>query len=131
MSEKTDPLYHWKRHSGFKKGLLTDIVFGDEATPQTIYQTTTNSQFQTKNKIDEQRFAGRSSGFTISDKGQKHIFFGDSSISPNNESVTRSDFKETIVNGVDSNYKLIQKRIISRGFLHIIQNQKIIQVLPT
>ena len=25
-----DPLYDWKKHSGFKKGLATDVVFGDE-----------------------------------------------------------------------------------------------------
>jgi hypothetical protein len=112
--EREDPLYHWKKHSGFKKGLLTDIVFGDEAIPHNDYQTTTNSQFQTKSQTDQQGFAGRSSGFAISDKGQKHIFFGDSSIASNKDSVTRNDFKETIVSGVNSIYSLTRKKKYSR-----------------
>lgn len=72
-----DPLYHWKKHSGFKKGLLTDIVLGDEHVSKGQYSTTMKEDYVKKTISNEGKTAGRFSGFVISDKGQKHIMFGD------------------------------------------------------
>jgi hypothetical protein len=45
IEEAPDPLYFWKKHSGFKKGLLTDIVMGDERTGQRVQSSTMHADF--------------------------------------------------------------------------------------
>jgi hypothetical protein len=92
-----DPLYCWKKHSGFKKGLLTDIVLGDQPTSHGQYETTMHTEYSQKSLSENQKFAGRSSGFVISDKGQKHINFGDEKIGDQCESVTDIDFKAPVI----------------------------------
>ncbi len=106
-----DPLYHWKKHSGFKKGLLTDIVLGDEhIVPRSHYVTTMNSDFGTKQLESGGKIAGRSSGFVISDKGQKHIMFGDEKLidGDRQETITKNTFKAppTIQKGMEKSIKL-------------------------
>ncbi|KAJ3255618.1 hypothetical protein HK103_006143 [Boothiomyces macroporosus] len=90
-----DPLFPWKKHSGFKKGLLTDIVMGDEHMSKSKYETTMNSDYVPKRISNNQKIAGRSSGFVISDPSQKHISFGDGNLvsSEHQESVTESAYK--------------------------------------
>ena len=90
-----DPLYHWKKHSGFKKGLLTDIVLGDEHSAKAQYTTTMQTDFKRKVLENGGKVAGRFSGFSISDKGQKHIMFGDTKMQENDrlDSVTMVNFK--------------------------------------
>ncbi|KAJ3272891.1 hypothetical protein HDV01_005214 [Terramyces sp. JEL0728] len=90
-----DPLYPWKKHSGFKKGLYTDIVMGEEHMSKSKYETTMNSDYIPKTICNNEKIAGRSSGFAISDQKQKHISFGDSNLDANlrQESVTENAYK--------------------------------------
>jgi hypothetical protein len=89
-----DPLYPWKKHSGFKKGLLTDIVLGDQRTSHGQYETTMNTEYIQKQLSQNEKFAGRSSGFAVSDRLQKHIRFGDDKVSERHVSVTGQTFIE-------------------------------------
>ena len=91
----SDPLYHWKKHSGFKKGLLTDIVLGDEHIAKNQFTTTMQTDYKKKTIETQGKTAGRFSGFVISDKGQKHIMFGDVKMQENDrqDSVTKVTFK--------------------------------------
>ena len=45
-TKANDPLYPWKKHSGFKKGLATDIIMGD------VRKWTGNAQFATTMHTD-------------------------------------------------------------------------------
>jgi hypothetical protein len=85
-----DPLYQWKKHSGFKKGLATDIVLGDlrKWTGPIQYNSTMHSDFNTDNSQGLSSFkAGR--------KPEQNISFGDTSTENKArfESLTSNDFK--------------------------------------
>jgi hypothetical protein len=97
--EQKDRFYHWKKHSGFKKGLKTDIVFGDGVVWHNDYLTTMQSEYKTLGKVKEthEKSAGKSSGFAISDRGQKHIIFGDVKLHADNESLTAAAFKAPVI----------------------------------
>jgi hypothetical protein len=67
----------WKKRSGFKKGLLTDIVLGDEHVSKGHFETTMHADYGSKTVEQGGKIAGRFSGFLISDPTEKHINFGD------------------------------------------------------
>jgi hypothetical protein len=117
MSDTTaDPLYHWKKHSGFKKGLLTDIVLGDEHVAKNQFTTTMQTDYKKKSIEKHGKTAGRFSGFVISDKGQKHIMFGDVKMQENDrqDSVTKVTFKPPRVdqNGIITCYLRNRRSLI-------------------
>lgn len=88
-----DPLYQWKKHSGFKKGLATDIVLGDlrKWTGPAQYDSTMRSDFNNTKLHD-------SSALKIFKKGEHHISFGDRSTENKArfESLTAKDFKPPV-----------------------------------
>ncbi|KAI8913234.1 hypothetical protein EDD86DRAFT_187490 [Gorgonomyces haynaldii] len=87
-----DSLYHWKKHSGFKKGLATDIVMGNKHTSDEPV-TTMHSDYVPKQKIDVMP-AGKPIGFDTTDKTRNHIVFGDMKMSQDDrqKSVTEACF---------------------------------------
>lgn len=93
MQDKSDPLYAWKKHSGFKKGLLTDIVLGDQPSSHGQYDTTMQRDYLPKILQKNIKFAGRSS----SDKETKHIVFGDVKLPQEVVSMTGTAFKKPVV----------------------------------
>eukprot|EP00842_Homolaphlyctis_polyrhiza_P005632 jgi/Hompol1/606/HPOL_002549-RA len=113
-----DPLYVWKKHSGFKMGLLTDIVMGDEhkfsgssqycstmhadydGSLATITQGADTQNGKTKHQTRRQGFvptcpAGKPLGFTSSRKSEMHIVFGDAKMvsDERHASMTDRDFR--------------------------------------
>lgn len=104
-----DKLYSWKKHSGFKMGLLTDIVMGDEHkfSGPSQYRSTMHADYTghllatPENSLpkppsaDLSGPAGKSLGFTSSKKSEIHIVFGDPKMvsDERKHSMTDSDFK--------------------------------------
>ena len=116
---KNDPLYPWKKHSGFKKGLLTDIVYGDDRkwSGNAQFSTTMHEDYDAKrlalhrdpnalekfiqknnSHLDSSVYiptsaAGRPLGAATN--GGNHISFGDASREnkARYESLTANDFK--------------------------------------
>lgn len=92
LVEKQDPLGPWKKHSGFKKGLRTDIVMGDEKAPQERYESTMSAHYTIKKLEEIGKIAGQSSGISVSNRSQKYILLGDY----NTPQVTKSVTKEAM-----------------------------------
>jgi hypothetical protein len=91
LDNKDDPLRFWKKREGFKKGLLTDIIFGERNVKDSnAYLTTIQSEY-VKRELEDRKTAGRFSGYI---KGTKHIVFGDAKLKNNFESVTHETYSQ-------------------------------------
>ena len=71
-----DKLYHWKKHSGFKKGSRTDIVLGDNGVG---HISTMARDYQT-HAPRMQKAAGQALGFDTSDRSINNLQLGDSKL---------------------------------------------------
>ncbi|KAJ8329785.1 hypothetical protein O5D80_001983 [Batrachochytrium dendrobatidis] len=91
-SVKTDPLYNWKPHSGFKMGLLTDIVLGDSCKYSSANQpcSTTHAHYQ-----GVQIPPTASTSISSCSKSKAHVVFGDPKMVTveRNVSLTGADYK--------------------------------------
>lgn len=124
--DPNDRFHLWKKHSGFKKGLATDIIFGDvrkwngpvqySTTMCTDYDAQKNMFHQNPKALEEynrqqrahldasvfvpQSTAGKPLGL-LGKKTENHISFGDYSMKNDSrmQSLTASDFKPHSLGG--------------------------------
>jgi hypothetical protein len=66
----------WKKTSGFKKGLLTDIHMGDNNYSGQMV-TTMTCDFVKKSIEKDLKPAGKKIGFDVNNKSINHIILGD------------------------------------------------------
>ena len=108
-----DPLYQWRKHSGFKKGLATDIVLGDlskwSGTAQ--YESTMHSDFNAYQSKSDQNHT-----VSLIKKGEHNISFGDRKTDNNArfESLTAKDFKPPPADNGTLNSNLTRSNAIER-----------------